>query len=116
MGVFLRSANAKRLVSLVQARLRPVTLDTHQRGGKPARRLRGAGTLEGSLEPLIADGTPGADGGVGGVSEAIVPHCSFRATVPQGRVFGGAEDEVVERGECHNDEIGVENAKEARTG
>ena len=58
MGEFLRSAYAKPLVSLAQARLRPVTLDMHQWSVKPARRLRGAGTLEGSLEPLIADGTP----------------------------------------------------------
>ena len=42
-----------------------------------------------------------------------MPHSSHRVTVPQGLVFGGAEDEVVERGECNNDEIGVENAKEA---
>ena len=41
---------------------------------------------------------------------------SFRVTVPQFIVFGGAEDEVAERGECHNDETGVENAKEDRTG
>ena len=41
---------------------------------------------------------------------ATVPHNSFRATVPQGIVFGGAEDQVAERSECHNDEIGVENA------
>ena len=47
---------------------------------------------------------------------AIVPYSSFRATVPQGSVFGGAQDEVVERGECHNDERGVENAEEATTG
>ena len=36
-------------------------------------------------------------------------------TVPQVAVFGGADDKVVERGECHNDEAGVENAKEGRT-
>ena len=50
---------------------------------------------------------------VRGVSVAILPHSSSRVTVLQGVVFGGAEDEVVERGACHNDEIGVENAKEA---
>ena len=50
---------------------------------------------------------------VRGVSVAILPHSSFRVTVLQGVVFGGAEDEVVERGACHNDEIGEENAKEA---
>ena len=27
-------------------------------------------------------------------------------------MFGGADDDVVERCECQNDEIGVENAKE----
>ena len=44
---------------------------------------------------------------------AVVPHSSFRATVPQGMVFGDVEDEVVERGECHNEKIGRENVKEA---
>ena len=61
------------------------------------------------MEPLIADGTPEPMV----VSEATVPYASFRATVPLGSVFEGAQDDVVERGECHNDEIGVENAKEA---
>ena len=41
------------------------------------------------------------------------PHSSSRVTVPEGKLFGVAEDDVIERGECHNDEIGVENAKEA---
>ena len=43
---------------------------------------------------------------------AIVPHSSFRAIDPQGILLGGVEDDVVERGECHDDEIGVENACE----
>ena len=43
---------------------------------------------------------------------AIVPHSSFRATVPQGVVLGIHESEVVERGECNVDEEGVENACE----
>ena len=43
---------------------------------------------------------------------AIVPHSSFRATVPQGIVFGIHEGEVVERSECDVDEEGVENACE----
>ena len=42
---------------------------------------------------------------------AIGPHSSFRATVPQGVMFGGAEEGVVERGECHKVVIGVENVE-----
>ena len=43
---------------------------------------------------------------------AIVPHSSFRATVPQGIVLGIHEGEIVERGECDVDEVGVESACE----
>ena len=48
----------------------------------------------------------------GDVSVAIVPHSSFRATVPQGFVLGIHEGEIVERRECDVDEVGVENACE----
>ena len=43
---------------------------------------------------------------------ATVPHSSFRATVPQGKVLGIHEGEVVERGECDVHEEDVENACE----
>ena len=39
------------------------------------------------------------------------PHSSFRVTVLQGVMFGGSEEDVVERGECHNVEIGAENVE-----
>ena len=45
---------------------------------------------------------------------AKVPHSSFRATVPQGKVIGIHDGEVVERSECDVDEEGVENACETR--
>ena len=48
---------------------------------------------------------------VRGTSVAMGPHSSFRATVPQGVLFGGAEEYVVERGECQNVQIGVENVE-----
>ena len=48
---------------------------------------------------------------VRGVSVAIGPRSSFHVTVPQGVMFGGAEQVVVERGECHNVEIGVESVE-----
>ena len=40
-----------------------------------------------------------------------MPHSSFRVTVPQNVMFGAAERDVVERGECHNVEIGVEEVE-----
>ena len=40
------------------------------------------------------------------------PHSSFRVTVPQGKVLGIHEGEVVERIDCDVDEEGVENARE----
>ena len=43
---------------------------------------------------------------------AIVPHSSFRATVPQGFLLGIHEGVVVDRGECDVHEEAVENARE----
>ena len=42
---------------------------------------------------------------------AIGPRSSLRVTVPQGVMFGGAEEDVVERGECHNVEMGGRNPR-----
>ena len=42
---------------------------------------------------------------------ATVPHSSFRVTVPQNVMFGGAERDVVERGERHNVEISVDRSR-----
>ena len=39
---------------------------------------------------------------------ATGPHSSLHVTVPQGVMFGGAEQEEVERGECQDVEIGVQ--------
>ena len=45
---------------------------------------------------------------VGGNSATLLISCDR----PAGIILGGAEDDVVERGECHDDEIGAENACE----
>ena len=52
--------------------------------------------------------------GIGHLIEvvAILPHSSFRVTVQQGVMFGGAEEYIVERSDCHNDEVGVKKVKE----
>ena len=46
------------------------------------------------------------------VSVAIGARSSLRVTVVQGVLLGGAEEDVFERGECQDVEIGVEDVEE----
>ena len=57
MGELLRSAYAKRLVSLVHARLRPVTVDMHRWSVNLPGACEALGHWTATLEPFIADGT-----------------------------------------------------------
>ena len=40
-----------------------------------------------------------------------MPHSPFRVTVPQNVMFGGAERDVVERGERHNVKMSVDTVE-----
>ena len=62
MGELLHSSYAKCLVSLVRARLRPVTVDMQQLERQPARCLRGVGTLDGHPGAPHCRWQPGTDG------------------------------------------------------